>query len=146
MLSSKIIYRSAHGGCFGNEPSNRSTAIGALTNVLPKIKAVKNCVFNCLPSEEIGVCSRCKNAEKLVGEYRTVPVINLPLGATEDRIIGSLDIQKALRSGDVSSRVCTSANRDFYIDEVNLLDDHLVDLLIDVSASGINLIERGFVN
>ena len=72
-------------------------------------------------------------------------MVNLPLGATEDRIIGSLDIQKALRSGDkqLEPGLLASANRGFlYVDEVNLLDDHLVDLLIDVSASGINLIER----
>ena len=102
-------------------------------------------MFNCFPSKEIGACSRCKNAEKLVSEYRSVPVVNLPLGATEDRIIGSLDIQKALRSGDkqLEPGLLASANRGFlYVDEVNLLDDHLVDLLIDVSASGINLIER----
>ena len=129
----------------GHRGTGKSTAIRALVNVLPKIKAVKNCMFNCFPSKEVVACSRCKNAEKLVSEYRSVPVVNLPLGATEDRIIGSLDIQKALRSGDkqLEPGLLASANRGFlYVDEVNLLDDHLVDLLIDVSASGINLIER----
>ena len=77
----------------GHRGTGKSTAIRALVNVLPKIKAVKNCMFNCFPSKEIGVCSRCKKGEKLVSEYRSVPVVNLPLGATEDRIIGSLDIQ-----------------------------------------------------
>ena len=74
-------------------------------------------MFNCFPSKEIGACSRCKNAEKLVSEYRSVPVVNLPLGATEDRIIGSLDIQKALRSGDkqLEPGLLASANRGFYM-------------------------------
>ena len=128
----------------GHRGTGKSTAIRALVNVLPKIKAVKNCMFNCFPSKEVVACSRCKNAKKLVSEYRSVPVVNLPLGATEDRIIGSLDIQKALRSGDKQLEpACLQALIEFlYVDEVNLLDDHLVDLLIDVSASGINLIER----
>ena len=101
----------------GHRGTGKSTAIRALVNVLPKIKAVKNCMFNCFPSKEIGVCSRCKKGEKLVSEYRSVPVVNLPLGATEDRIIGSLGIQKALRSGDKQLEPgCLQAlTEDFYM-------------------------------
>ena len=105
----------------GHRGTGKSTAIRALVNVLPKIKAVKNCMFNCFPSKEVVGCDRCKNAEKLVSEYRSVPVVNLPLGATEDRIIGSLDIQKALRSGDkqLAPGLLASANRGFlYVDDL----------------------------
>ena len=129
----------------GHRGTGKSTAIRALANVLPKIKTVKGCSFNCYPQTELVKCPDCISKAKLVSTYKSVPVVNLPLGATEDRIIGSLDIQKALRVGEkeLEPGLLASANRGFlYVDEVNLLDDHLVDLLIDVSASGMNRIER----
>ena len=129
----------------GHRGTGKSTAIRALTHVLPKIRVSKNCVFNCSPENKEELCSSCVKKNKLVSEYRQVPVVDLPLGATEDRIVGSLNIQKALSEGEkeLEPGLLASAHRGFlYVDEINLLDDHLVDLLIDVSASGVNLIER----
>ena len=134
----------------GDRGTGKSTAVRALANILPPIKVAKGCFFNCETSKPTKICRVCnpensKTNKKVLLHTKTVPVIDLPLGSTEDRIVGSLNMQKALTKGlkELEPGLLANANRGFlYIDEVNLLEDHLVDLLIDVSASGVNLIER----
>ncbi|MEM6381905.1 MAG: magnesium chelatase ATPase subunit I [Pseudomonadota bacterium] len=123
---------------FGDRGTGKSTAVRALAQLLPKMRVVLGSPYNIDPTsipETDGVKSR------LV----PVPVVDLPLGATEDRVVGALDIEKALTQGERSFQpgLLAQANRGFlYIDEINLLEDHLVDLLLDVAASGENLVER----
>jgi magnesium chelatase subunit I len=133
---------------FGDRGTGKSTAIRALAALLPELKAVKGCSYGCDPTSLTSLCTDCQ-ALKAKGTLKviskSVPVIDLPLGATEDRVVGALDLEKALSAGIKAFEpgLLAQANRGFlYIDEVNLLDDHLVDLLIDVAASGENLVER----
>jgi magnesium chelatase subunit I len=132
----------------GDRGTGKSTAIRALAALLPEIKVVTGCVYGCDPANTNGLCSECqlrKSEGALKSTLKPVPVIDLPLGATEDRVVGALDLERALSAGVKSFEpgLLAQANRGFlYIDEVNLLDDHLVDLLIDVAASGENLVER----
>ena len=128
----------------GDRGTGKSTAVRALADLLPPIQVVKGCPYQCDPSKPAQTCSVCQSG-KLVKESKPVRVVDLPLGATEDRIVGALDLEKALSQGikEFSPGLLAQAHRGFlYIDEVNLLDDHLVDLLIDVAASGENLVER----
>jgi len=133
---------------FGDRGTGKSTMVRSLAALLPEMKAVSDCPYHCDPALADG-CVWC-SLRKLAGyKLKTVlmqaPVVDLPLGATEDRIIGSLDIEKALSQGIKSFEpgLLARANRGYlYIDEVNLLEDHLVDLLIDVAASGENVVER----
>jgi magnesium chelatase subunit I len=132
----------------GDRGTGKSTAIRALAALLPTLKAVKDCRYGCDPSALSSLCSECQLLKKkgpLKSVTMPVPVVDLPLGATEDRVVGALDLEKALSAGIKAFEpgLLAQANRGFlYIDEVNLLDDHLVDLLIDVAASGENLVER----
>jgi magnesium chelatase subunit I len=133
----------------GDRGTGKSTAVRALADLLPPIKVVKDCAYGCDPSEDGVACPDCSVLKAKSGpvrsQTRAVPVIDLPLGASEDRVVGALDLEKALSSGvkSFSPGLLAQANRGFlYIDEVNLLEDHLVDLLIDVAASGENLVER----
>jgi magnesium chelatase subunit I len=127
----------------GHRGTGKSTTVRALADVLPLIKVVIGDSYN----------RSSEDYKKLPGNERTrpktedvtVPVVDLPLGATEDRVCGTIDIEKALTSGVKSFEpgLLAQANRGFlYIDEVNLLDDHLVDVLLDVAASGVNVVER----
>lgn len=133
---------------FGDRGTGKSTAVRALARLLPPIRAVVGCAYNCDPSATAALCDGCKKraAQGAVKTtLRAAPVIDLPLGATEDRVVGALDLERALTQGEKSFEpgLLASANRGFlYIDEVNLLEDHLVDLLLDVAASGENVVER----
>jgi magnesium chelatase subunit I len=133
---------------FGDRGTGKSTAIRGLASLLPKIRAVAGCPFNCDPDRELaGLCAVCEQGrpEKLRVRSIGLPVVDLPLGATEDRVIGALDLERALRLGEKAfeAGLLARAHRGFlYIDEVNLLEDHLVDALLDVAASGENLVER----
>ncbi len=129
---------------FGDRGTGKSTAIRALASLLPKMRAVTGCPYHSDPGCEQGICEQCgdpRRKSKLV----PVPVVDLPLGVTEDRVVGALDIERALVHGEKAFEpgLLARANRGFlYIDEVNLLEDHIVDLLLDVAASGENLVER----
>jgi magnesium chelatase subunit I len=133
---------------FGDRGTGKSTAVRALAALLPPMTVVAGCRYACDPGRESAWCEDCR-ARALAGPLETrhapVPVIDLPLGATEDRVVGALDLERALTRGERAFEpgLLARANRGFlYIDEVNLLEDHLVDLLIDVAASGENVVER----
>lgn len=125
---------------FGDRGTGKSTAVRALAALLPKMRAVVGCPYNRDPAlEPAGTTPKPKT------HLVPVPVVDLPLGATEDRVVGALDLERALSQGVKAFEpgLLARANRGFlYIDEVNLLEDHLVDLLIDVAASGENVVER----
>jgi magnesium chelatase subunit I len=130
----------------GHRGTAKSTAVRALAQLLPPMRAVAGCAYHCDPAAPDPACPSCGNG-KARGKsvLRPVPVIDLPLGATEDRVVGSVDIERALVDGvqAFSPGLLAAANRGFlYIDEVNLLEDHLVDLLLDVAVSGVNVVER----
>src|SRR6056300_260382 len=133
----------------GDRGTGKSTTVRALVDLLPEIDVVENDPFNSDPndpelmSEEIAI--KIKNKETLKTETKQIPMIDLPLGATEDRVCGTIDIEKALTEGVKAFEpgLLASANRGIlYVDEVNLLDDHLVDVLLDSAASGWNTVER----
>lgn len=131
----------------GHRGTAKSTAVRALAALLPPLKFVADCPFNCDPAAITPNCPHCQSTEgrRTSVVSRPVPVVDLPLGATEDRVVGSVDIEHALVDGvqAFSAGLLASAHRGFlYIDEVNLLEDHLVDLLLDVAASGTNVVER----
>jgi magnesium chelatase subunit I len=130
----------------GDRGTGKSTAVRALAALLPPAKTVDGCAYNCDPARTAGLCERCRGGGRAPRSHLTpVPVVDLPLGATEDRVVGSLDLERALSQGVKAFEpgLLARAHRGFlYIDEVNLLEDHLVDLLIDVAASGENLAER----
>ena len=131
---------------FGDRGTGKSTAVRALAQLLPPMRATVGCTYHCDPS--LGGCSQdcpAHGKARAKAEKVPVPVVDLPLGATEDRVVGALDLEKALASGEKSFEpgLLAKAHRGFlYIDEVNLLEDHLVDLLLDVAASGENIVER----
>ncbi len=132
----------------GDRGTGKSTAVRALAALLPRMKATVGCRYACDPAAAPGACDRCdelKAGRKVKSHLVPVPVVDLPLGATEDRVVGALDLERALTVGEKSFEpgLLARAHRGFlYVDEVNLLEDHLVDLLIDVAASGENVVER----
>jgi len=127
---------------FGDRGTGKSTAVRALAALLPEISAVDGCPVNSSRLEDVPVWA---NAVSGRITKRPTPVIDLPLGATEDRVVGALDIERALTRGEKAFEpgLLARANRGYlYIDEVNLLEDHIVDLLLDVAQSGENVVER----
>jgi magnesium chelatase subunit I len=136
---------------FGDRGTGKSTAVRGLAALLPPIEVVPGCPYGCDPRAPAGQCPACANRDAGAKAVRRapvsapVPVVDLPLGATEDRVVGALDLERALVHGEKAFEpgLLARANRGFlYIDEVNLLEDHLVDLLLDVAASGENVVER----
>jgi magnesium chelatase subunit I len=133
----------------GDRGTGKSTAVRALAALLPKIKVLTGCRYGCDPADGASRCADCAALRPAGATPKShlipVPVVDLPLGATEDRVVGALDLERALSQGVKAFEpgLLAQANRGFlYIDEVNLLEDHLVDLLIDVAASGENVVER----
>ena len=133
----------------GHRGTGKSTAVRALANLLPPLTKVKGCLYGCDPKRVAELCDDCAakvaRGQRLNVERALIPVVDLPLGATEDRVCGTLDIERALVEGAkvFEPGLLARANRGFlYIDEVNLLEDHLVDVLLDSAASGRNVVER----
>jgi magnesium chelatase subunit D len=133
----------------GHRGTGKSTAVRALADLLPPVWKVRGCPFGCDPSDTSNLCAACRELVQANGKlnrYQSpVSVVELPLGATEDRVCGTIDIEKALKDGikAFDAGLLARANRGFlYVDEVNLLEDHLVDLLLDVAVTGINTVER----
>jgi Mg-chelatase subunit ChlI len=133
----------------GERGTAKSTAARALAALLPPVQVVEGCRFGCDPDNPITWCTECR--ERFAGdveipvETRRTPFVNLPVSATEDRVVGTLDIEKAIQKGErhFEPGVLAAANRGLlYIDEVNLLDDHVVDVLLDSAAMGMNIVER----
>lgn len=135
----------AVGGLLVEGPSGtgKSTAVRALTELLPPLEVVADCPFSCDPSQP---CSFCRDrSDELPVAVRPVRLVNLPLNATEDRVAGSIDVARALREGAkaLEPGLLAAANRGIlYVDEINLLDDHLGDVLLDAAALGVNVVER----
>ena len=129
---------------FGDRGTGKSTAVRALAALLPPMQVVAGSRYNADPAarDSYPDAEELRRAKAVAAP---VPMVDLPLGATEDRVVGSLDLERALATGEkrFEPGLLAKANRGFlYIDEVNLLEDHLVDLLLDVAASGENLVER----
>src|SRR5512141_184518 len=132
----------------GERGTAKSTAVRALAALLPEIEVVADCRFSCNPNNG-HLCDEC--AERVqaglvlpIGR-RKVRLVDLPVSATEDRVVGTLDIETAIKKGEKKFEpgVLAAANRGIlYVDEVNLLDDHVVDLLLDSAAMGVNVVER----
>ena len=132
----------------GDKGTGKSTAVRALADVLPEIE-VSDCIFNCSRDAMCDECRRKVSEGKLKFVKKKMRVVELPLSATEDRVVGTLDFEKALKEGVKAFQpgILAEANNNIlYIDEVNLLDDHIVDTLLDVAASGWNVIERESVS
>ena len=133
----------------GEKGTAKSTAVRALAALLPSIRVVKGCAFSCNPDDEQELCENCA-ARHAAGipfevEERPVRVVDLPLGTTEDRLVGTIDIEQAIREGRkaIEPGILAAVNRGvLYIDEVNLLDDHIADILLDSAALGVNVVER----
>ncbi len=133
----------------GERGTAKSTAARALAALLPEIEVVADCPFNCDPNRPEKLCDNCRErlaqGEALPIAQRQTRFVDLPVSATEDRVVGTLDIEHALKTGQKKFEpgVLAAANRGLlYVDEVNLLDDHVVDLLLDSAAMGRNVVER----
>ena len=133
----------------GERGTAKSTAARALAALLPPVRVVEGCRFGCDPDKPITWCTECRERFAEDGEVpietHPTPFVNLPVSATEDRVVGTLDIELAIQKGErhFEAGVLAAANRGLlYIDEVNLLDDHVVDILLDSAAMGMNIVER----
>ena len=130
----------------GNKGTAKSTAVRALAGVLPSIHVVQGCPYSCDLGDERAACLHCSQTDQpAVALQRSVRIVELPVGASEDRLIGALDIERALATGEQAFEpgILAAAHRGIlYVDEVNLLTDHLVDVLLDAAAMGRNFVER----
>lgn len=129
----------------GAKGTGKSSFVYSLPDILPEITIVKDCPFNCNPNDQTNLCSNCQSKTNLISEKRPMKVITLPLGTTEDRLIGSLNIEQIMTKGiqALQPGVLAMANQNIlYIDEINLLPDHITDDILDAAASGWNTIER----
>jgi len=133
----------------GPKGTGKTTVVRSLAALLPDIPVVTDCQFRCDPDDPTGLCGTCmaklaKN-KKLNTQMQKMRVVNLPLSATEDRVVGSLDVERAIREGEAALKpgILADANQNIlYVDEVNLLPDHIVDALLDSAATGVNVVER----
>ncbi|HEX2183286.1 MAG TPA: ATP-binding protein, partial [Rubrobacteraceae bacterium] len=129
----------------GEKGTAKSTAVRALARLLPPIRVISGCPYSCDPGAPDPECPAGPHPHDATWEWRPVRLAELPVGASTDRLTGTLDIEKALTEGERAFEpgILASAHRGIlYVDEVNLLSDHLVDLLLDVAAMGTNHVER----
>ncbi len=129
----------------GEKGTAKSTAVRALAALLPEQKVVAECQFGCDPDNPDFWCETCKRREAATIKTRKRHLVELPIGATEDRLLGSINLEEAIIKGESKFEpgLLAEANRGLlYVDEVNLLDDHLVDSLLDAAAMGRNIVER----
>lgn len=138
----------------GEKGTAKSTAVRALADILPMIEVVKECPFQLAPSDGMSLCRECFHVDcrerRITGNHveslrRHIKVVELPVGSTEDRVVGTMDLEHAIRKGEkrIEPGLLAAAHRGIlYVDEVNLLDDHVVDVLLDAAAMGVNTIER----
>ncbi|MDD1728908.1 MAG: putative cobaltochelatase [Methanospirillum sp.] len=130
----------------GEKGTAKSTAARALAHLLPEREVVDGCIFGCNPADPKNLCDDCQNRiGRLLTTQTRMRVVELPISATEDKVVGSLDLEYALQKGEKKFEpgVLAKANRNIlYVDEVNLLNDHIVDVLLDAAAMGVNIIER----
>ncbi|HDZ91720.1 MAG: ATP-binding protein [Deltaproteobacteria bacterium] len=133
----------------GEKGTAKSTAVRSLAALLPEIEVVDGCRFGCDPHKKASMCQECMDrfemGENLPVKKRKTGVVELPVGSTEDRVVGTLDIEHAIKKGEkrFEPGILAQANRGIlYVDEVNLLDDHIVDILLDSAAMGVNTVER----
>jgi Mg-chelatase subunit ChlI len=133
----------------GQKGTAKSTAVRGIAELLPPRTVVRGCPFACHPEQKEGLCPDCRaraeRGEPLPLVEASTPVVDLPLNASEDRVVGSIDIEAALRTGQKSFQpgiLASAHGAILYVDEVNLLDDHIVDVLLDVAVTGVNLVER----
>jgi Mg-chelatase subunit ChlI len=127
----------------GPSGTGKSTAVRGLAELLPEIDFVTDCSFSCDPARP--ACEACRARAELPVTRRRRRIVDLPLNATEDRVAGTVDVARALREGEraLEPGLLALANRGIlYVDEINLLDDHLVDILLDAAALGVNVVER----
>ncbi len=133
----------------GERGTAKSTGVRALIGLLPTIRVVSGCAFQCDPDDPGAFCPYCsekhQSRQPLEVKERSIRLVNLPIGTTEDRLLGTIDIEKALKSGQKAFEpgLLAEAHRGIlYVDEVNLLNDQIVDLFLDAAASGLNQVER----
>jgi len=131
----------------GQKGTAKSTAARALAALLPPIETIEGCPFNCPPGQPLAICPICRRVGAASAPVitRSTPFVELPVGASDDRVVGTLDIERALQSGQrhFEPGLLAQAHRGIlYVDEVNLLADHIVDVLLDAAASGVNTVER----
>ena len=138
----------------GEKGTAKSTAVRALADILPMIETVKDCPFQLAPNDGMTLCRECFHADcrerRITGNHvealrRHIKVVELPVGATEDRVVGAMDLEHAIGKGEkrIEPGLLAAAHRGIlYVDEVNLLDDHVVDVLLDAAAMGVNTVER----
>lgn len=133
----------------GAKGTGKSTIVRALVDLLPEIDVVKDCPFSCNLIDVTNICDRCRarinSGEELQQERRKMKVVTLPIGTTDDRVIGTLDIEKAIREGikALEPGILADANQSvLYVDEINLLPDHIADIILDATSSGWNIVER----
>jgi magnesium chelatase subunit I len=138
----------------GEKGTAKSTAVRSLADILPAIEVVKDCPFQLSPTSNDDVCQACSRQEcsrktnpqePVETVYRGIRVVELPVGATEDRVVGTMDLEEALKKGEkrFEPGLLAAAHQGIlYVDEVNLLEDHVVDILLDSAAMGVNTVER----
>jgi len=139
-----VLIRGERGTC-------KTVAVRGLSDVLPSIKVVCDCRFHCNPDDPSEMCPDCQSryfaggGQPLKSVKRKMKVVDLPLGSTEDRVLGTIDLESAIKKGErmLDPGILAEANRGItYIDEINLLDDHVIDALLDASSSKVNVVER----
>jgi len=149
-LLANVVYPSIGGVLIrGEKGTAKSTTVRAVADLLPEREVIKGCIFRCSPADNRNLCESCREkiatGERPETEPVRMRVVELPLCATEDRVAGTLDIEHAITKGQrkFEPGVLAMANGNIlYVDEVNLLDDHIVDLLLDAAAMGVNFVER----